>query len=305
MNNFKLFIKKNTPKLRNLLDNLGYYYFSSIDRINSDGYIYITDFKYYIIFDTPVNCIDCGEDEELFLKYLYRHTVYYIKTNNKKELTSYQKAFLKSYNYAENSIYGCLNSDNNNLPVEEVDVEVVPFTAIGSQGELIKDDTMIVDKLDGEFSLCFSDNFIKDDNDVLTEKNLYKVLYNLSKDYREEYKNRIVFIKDIPVEKQKEFIECFKTNDKDTINSTLQIIMNDYSKDKSEIFGENKSTISYEHSELFDTVTYPFYNRPNVPTTYCDTIGRKNGSFTTKHKPNKKSKKSARRNNRRAKRNNR
>lgn len=34
-------------------------------------------------------------------------------------------------------------------------------------------------------------------------------------------------------------------------------------------------------------------------------VGRKCGKFTTKHQPDKKSKKSARRNNRRAKRNNR
>ena len=272
MNNFRLVIRKNTPKLRDLLDNLGYHYNSSTDRINADGYIYVTDFKYYIVFDIPTNCIDCGEDEQIFIKCLYKHTECYIREHNKIELTINQKRLL------ENSIYGCLNPDYNNLPVE---------------------------KLDGEFSLCFSDKFIKDDNDILTEKTLCTVLLNLSKDYREKYKNKIVFIKDIPFEKQKEFIECFKTNDKNTINNTLEIIMNDYSKDKSEIFGENKNGIIYNHSKLDEVVTYHFYNRPNLPTVYCDTIGRKNRNYTTKHQPDKKSKKSARRNNRRAKRNNR
>lgn len=171
---------------------------------------------------------------------------------------------------------------NNSLPVEEVDAEVVPFTTIGSQGELIKDD-----------------------NDKLITEQLNFILSDLAKDFKDEYKDKVVFINEIPIEKQKEFIECFKINDKDTINSTLQIIMNDYSKDKSEIFAENKSTISYEHSELDEVVTFPFYKRPDVPTIYCDMIGRKCSSFTKKHQPNKKSKKAARRNNRRAKRNNR
>lgn len=171
---------------------------------------------------------------------------------------------------------------NNSLPVEEVDTEVVPFTAIGNHGELIKDD-----------------------NDELTSKQLDFILSELSKDFKDKYEDRVVFIEDIPVEKQKEFIECFKTNDKDTINTTLEIIMNDYSKDKSEIFAENKSTIIYDHSELDEVVTYPFYKRPDLPVTFCNMIGRKCGNFTTKHQPNKKSKKAARRNNRRAKRNNR
>lgn len=297
MNNFRLVIRKNTSELKNLLDNLGYHYNSSIDRINSDGYIYVTDFKYYIVFDIPANCIDCGKDEKLFIRYLYKHTECYIREHNKTELTINQKRLL------ENSIYGSLNPDNNSLPVEKMDTEVVPFTTIDNQGELIKDDTLF--KIDGEFSLCFSDNLIKNDNDILNEKTLCNVLLNLSEDNREKYKDRVVFVNEIPIEKQKEFIECFKTNDKDTINSTLQIIMNDYSKDKSEIFAENKSTISYKHSEIFDVDTYRLYKRPDVPAIYCDTIGRKNGSFTTKHKPDKKSKKSARRNNRRAKRNNR
>lgn len=63
--------------------------------------------------------------------------------------------------------------------------------------------------------------------------------------------------------------------------------------------------VIYDHSELDEVVTYPFYKRPDLFTTYCDMIGRKCDNYTTKHKPNKKSKKSARRNNRRAKRNNR
>lgn len=276
MNNFRLLIRKNIPKLRNLLDNLGYHYFSSIDRINSDGYIYVTGFKYYIIFDTPANCIDCGEDEQIFIKYLYKHTECYIRKHNKNELTINQKRLL------EECINGSLNSDNNSLPVEEVDAEVVPFTAIGNRGQLIKDD-----------------------NDELITGQLNFILSDLAKDFKDEYKDRVVFINDIPIEKQKEFIECFKTNDKDIINTTLQIIMNDYSKYKPEIFVENKSSICYEHSKIFDEATFSIYNRPNIPTIYCDTIGRKCGSFTKKHQPNKKSKKSARRNNRRAKRNNR
>lgn len=187
MNNFRLIIRKNIPKLRNLLNNLGYHYNSSTDRINSDGYIYVTDFKYYIVFDTPTNCIDCGEDEKLFIKYLYKHTECYIREHNKTELTINQKRLL------EECINGSLDSDNNNLPVEV-----------------------------------------------------------------EDNKKRY------------------------TPNGVI-----------------------YEHSELFDEATYTLYNRPDLPTIYCDMIGRKNGSFTTKHQPNKKSKKSARRNNRRAKRNNR
>lgn len=63
--------------------------------------------------------------------------------------------------------------------------------------------------------------------------------------------------------------------------------------------------VIYDHSELDKVVTYLFYKRPDLPVTFCNMIGRKCGNFTTKHQPNKKSKKSARRNNRRAKRNNR
>ena len=63
--------------------------------------------------------------------------------------------------------------------------------------------------------------------------------------------------------------------------------------------------VIYDHSELDEVVTYPFYKRPDLPVTFCNMIGRKSGNFTTKQQPNKKSKKSARRNNRRAKRNNR
>lgn len=182
MNNFRLVIRKNIPELRNLLNNLGYHYNSSRDRIHSDGYIYVTDFKYYIVFDIPVNCIDCGEDEQIFIKYLYKHNECYIREHNNYELTINQKRLLENY------INAYLSIDNDSLPVEETDTE-------------------------------------------------------------------------------------------------------------------NAKT--YEHSELFEVSTYPFYNKPNVSTTYCDIIGRKCGNFTTKHKQNQKSKKSARRNNRRAKRNNR
>lgn len=73
---------------------------------------------------------------------------------------------------------------------------------------------------------------------------------------------------------------------------------------------DNKNTnitngIIYDHSELNEVVTYLFDKRPDLPVTYHNIVSRKCGSFTTKHQPNKKSKKSARRNNRRAKRNNR
>lgn len=187
MNNFRLIIRKNIPKLRNLLNNLGYHYNSSRDRIHSDGYIYVTDFKYYIVFDTPTNCIDCGEDEQIFIKYLYKHTECYIREHNKTELTINQKRLL------EKCINDGLNSDNNNLPVE-----------------------------------------IEDNKNA---------------------------------------------------NITNGVI--------------------YDHSELDEVVTYPFYKRPDLPVTFCNMIGRKCGNFTTKHQPDKKSKKSARRNNRRAKRNNR
>lgn len=195
---------------------------------------------------------------------------------------------------------------NNSLPVEEVDAEVVPFTAMGSQGELIKDDIIFVNKLDGEFSLCFSDNFIKDDNDILTETTLYNLLLNLSEDNRNKYKDRVVFIDEIPIEKQKEFIECFKTNNKDTINTTLEIIMNDYSKDKTEIITPPTTVIE---DNIFNKDSIELFNYAYhlTETKYFDDMKKcgKNRNHTTKHQPDKKSKKSARRNNRRAKRNNR
>ena len=268
MNNFRLLIRKNTPKLRDLLNNLGYHYNSSTNRIHSDGYIYITDFKYYIVFDTPANCIDCGEDEQMFIKYLYKHTECYIREHNKTELTINQKRLL------ENSIYGSLSVNNNNFPVEEIDAEIVQSAEI--------------------------------DNDILTEKTLCTVLCNISEDRKEQYKDRVVFIKDIPVEKQKEFIECFKSNDENVINTTLEIIMNDYSKDKIEII--NPPTTVVENN-IFDNNTMELFNYAYhlTETKYLD--GMRNYSkirtHTTKHQPDKKSKKSARRNNRRAKRNNR
>ena len=168
-------------------------------------------------------------------------------------------------------------------------------------------DSLPVEKLDGEFNLCFSDNFIKDDNDILTEKTLCTVLCNLSEDYKEKYKDKVVFIKDIPVEKQHEFVECFKTNDKDTINTTLEIIMNDYSKDRTEII--HSHPIIVEDNNFNDNTmelvnyNYHYYLKENE---YFDIKKYgKNRHHTTKQQPNKKSKKSARRNNRRAKRNNR
>ena len=99
MNNFRLVIRKNIPKLRDLLNNLGYHYNSSTDRIHSNGYIYVTDFKYYIVFDIPANCIDCGEDEQTFIKYLYKHTECYIREHNKTELTINQKRLLENSYY--------------------------------------------------------------------------------------------------------------------------------------------------------------------------------------------------------------
>lgn len=167
---------------------------------------------------------------------------------------------------------------NNNLPVEEVNAEVVPFTAIGNHGQ-----------------------FIKNDNDELITKQLDFILYDLAKDFKDEYKDKVVFINEIPIEKQKEFIECFKTNDKDTINTTLEIIINDYSKDKIEIINPPITTINEEEILNFK---YHLNNNVNI---YYDNIKsyRKSHFHTTKHQPDKKSKKSARRNNRRAKRNNR
>lgn len=161
-----------------------------------------------------------------------------------------------------------------------------------------------VEKLDGEFSLYFSDNLIKDDNDILTETTLHNLLLNLSEDNRDKYKDKVVFIDEIPIKKQKEFIECFKTNNKDTINSTLEIIMNDYSKDKTEIIHSHPIIIK---DDIFDNDSIESFNYAYrlTETKYSDIKYGKNRSHTTKHKPNKKSKKSARRNNRRAKRNNR
>lgn len=154
-----------------------------------------------------------------------------------------------------------------------------------------------VEKLDGEFSLCFSDKFIKDE----LKETLYTILSNFPEDYTEKYKDKVVFINAIPIEKQKEFIECFKTNDKDTINTTLEIIMNDYSKDKIEIINPPITTINKEEILNFK---YHLNNNVNI---YYDNIKsyRKSHFHTTKHQPDKKSKKAARRNNRRAKRNNR
>lgn len=174
--------------------------------------------------------------------------------------------------------------NNDSLPVEEVDAEVVPFTAIGDHGELIKND-----------------------NDILTEKTLCTILCNLSEDHREKYKDKVVFIKDIPVEKQHEFVELFKTNDKDTINTTLEIIMNDYSKDKIEIINPTTTVIgdnNFDNDNVMELFNYTYHLRD---TKYFDDMIKygKNRHHTTKHQPNKKSKKSARRNNRRAKRNNR
>lgn len=193
---------------------------------------------------------------------------------------------------------------NESLPVEEVNAEVVPFTAIGSRGQLIKDDT--INKLDSEFNLCFTDKFIKDDNDIITEKTFCTVLCNLPEDFKNKYEDKVVFVNAIPIEKQKEFIECFKTNDKDIINTTLEIIMNDYSKDKIEFL--NQSTTVVKDDIFDDNNAMELFNRLRRPIEpkYSDINWYdKNRSHTTKHQPDKKSKKSARRNNRRAKRNNR
>lgn len=140
-----------------------------------------------------------------------------------------------------------------------------------------------VEKLDGEFSLCFSDKFIKDE----LKETLYTVLSNFPEDYTEKYKDKVVFINAIPIEKQKEFIECFKTNDKDTINTTLEIIMNDYSKDKIEIINPPITTINEEEISNFK---YHLNNNVNI---YYDNIKsyRKSHFHTTKHQPDKKSKK--------------
>ncbi len=170
----------------------------------------------------------------------------------------------------------------------------------------MNNDSLPVEKLDGEFNLCFSDNFIKNDNDILTEKTLCTILCNLSEEHKEKYKDRIVFIKDIPIEKQHEFVELFKTNDKDIINTTLEIIMNDYSKDKIEIINPPTTVIK---DNIFDKDSIELFNYAYRLTEnkYFDSMKNygKNRNHTTKHQPDKKSKKSARRNNRRAKRNNR
>ena len=170
----------------------------------------------------------------------------------------------------------------------------------------MSNNSLPVEKLDGEFNLCFLDNLIKDDNDILTEKTLCTILCNLSEEHKEKYKDKVVFIKDIPVEKQNEFVELFKTNNKNTINTTLEIIMNDYSKDKTEIITPPTTVVEdnifdKDNIELFN---YAYYLTENK---YFDGMKKygKNRNHTTKHKPNKTSKKSARRNNRRAKRNNR
>lgn len=174
--------------------------------------------------------------------------------------------------------------NNDSLPVEEVDAEIVPFTAIGNHGELIKDD-----------------------NDELITKELDFILSDLSKDFKNKYEDRVVFIDEIPVEKQHEFVELFKTNDKDTINTTLEIIMNDYSKDKIEIINPPTTVIgdnNFDNDNAMELFNYTYHLRD---TKYFDDMIKygKNRHHTTKHQPNKKSKKSARRNNRRAKRNNR
>lgn len=172
----------------------------------------------------------------------------------------------------------------------------------------MNNDSLPVEKLDGEFSLYFQDNLIKDDNDIITEKTLCTVLCNLSEDYKEKYKDKVVFIKDIPVEKQKEFIECFKTNDKNTINTTLEIIMNDYSKNKTEIIHSHptviKDNIFDNYDNTMELVNYHYHYLKESEYFNIKKYG-KNRNHTTKQQPNKKSKKSARRNNRRAKRNNR
>lgn len=174
---------------------------------------------------------------------------------------------------------------NNSLPVEEVDAEVVPFTAMGSQGELIKDD-----------------------NDELITKQLDFILSDLSKDFKDKYKDKVVFIDAIPVEKQHEFVELFKTNDKETINTTLEIIMNDYSKDKTEIIHSHpiiiEDNIFDDNDNAMELFNYAYHL---TETKYFDDMKKygKNCIHTTKRQPSKKSKKSARRNNRQAKRNNR
>lgn len=169
----------------------------------------------------------------------------------------------------------------------------------------MNNDSLPVEKRDREINLYFSDKLIKDDN-ILTEKTLCTVLCNLSEDRKEKYKDKIVFIKDIPTEKQKEFIECFKTNDEDVINTTLEIIMNDYSKDRTEIITPPTTVIK---DNIFDNNTMELFNYAYhlAENKYFDNIRKygKNRSHTTKHQLDKKYKKSARRNNRRAKRNNR
>lgn len=168
----------------------------------------------------------------------------------------------------------------------------------------MNNDSLPVEKLDEEFSLCFSNKFIKDE----LKETLYNVLSNFPEDYTEKYKDKVVFINAIPIEKQKEFIECFKTNDKDTINTTLEIIMNDYSKNKIEIITPPTTVIK---DNIFDNddnsmilFNYAYHLTENK---YFDNMKKygKTRNYTTKHQPDKKSKKSARRNNRRAKRNNR
>ena len=173
--------------------------------------------------------------------------------------------------------------NNNNFPVEEVNAEIVQST-----------------------TTIDTETLIENDNDILIEKTLCTVLCNLSEEHKEKYKDKIVFIKDIPTEKQHEFVELFKTNDKDTINTTLEIIMNDYSKDKIEIITPPTTVIE---DNIFDKDSIELFNyayRLTEPRYFVDMKKySKSRNHTTKQQPNKKSKKFARRNNRRAKRNNR
>ena len=164
----------------------------------------------------------------------------------------------------------------------------------------MSNDSLPVEYLNGEFGLAFSSTFIN------SEKTLCKALCNLSEDFKDNYKDKVVLVNAIPVEKQIEFIECFKTNDKDTINNTLEIIMNDYSKDKIEFLNQSTTVIddTFDHDNINMLLSNHFNRLPE--TKYHDMkMYGKPRNHTIKHQPDKKSKKSARRNNRRAKRNNR
>lgn len=59
----------------------------------------------------------------------------------------------------------------------------------------------------------------------------------------------------------------------------------------------------YDYSEISDTLMFPFHKRPDLPVIFTNNKG-KSRHHTTKHQPTDKVKKKARRNNRRAKRNN-